>query len=1007
MNDKGGLAKGKSHAEGGIKATVKSTGQNIEFEGGEIIVNKRNVADKTLLEFEGEKKTTCEILSDLNSRNNNGVTIDCDTVEGKKYKYAEGGKLTDDDIYVIEHSHNGTIKEIDDQFKTAKFNTVKDAREFVKDLIRYEKVYGYDFEDGSYFQIQKVIEEGEEYENIGNKINYKEHKYFSEGGEVDYYDYYEESDFDIDLNEIDISNLTKISETSDLEHWIDKDEYYNEGELSIFYIHKPTKKGSWWYNTDWINYEYEIGNLKIHDELVNDFLDKKEYSEGGEVSDARNRFFKRITEAEKEIKNSKLEYSKYAKILKEYKDLLKKNQHIHPTDARFELLFLARENFLKSLPNNGSGLSWDEEEDLFKDYSDVYSKLKNNKPFAKSFEKGGSINSDDVDYDTFKRNKRNQLFAQNGVKIPEILTLENTLDIDRANMPQIREHYMDAFLEQLEEDDINYSYELVDANTLKPTQVHINLDKVSALTPEYVDSRYLVVSNDNYLLDGHHRWYFSVDNNRNAKVLKIDLPIMELIDYANDFDQTEYSGINKPAEFKKGGKVSNKDLVGEVIEKLVPNQQKLFLKEVDDPSDVGDMLTNVINAYKDIPKLYSQDGKKQNAVAYLHYFTPTLDYYITEYSKDNVYAYGFTVGEIDGGLDIGQGQINLDFLKNPNNYSETPISPLSEPQLDFYFTYGTINEILEKKYPELVKPPVERYESPKPKAASEPTLITTDWQKLINDNSFANPYEKVLAIEKMLDEKGEDPNNYSTTEKKFISEYTGIGGMESKYGAKRRDVGFGKDFDYGLLYEFFTPAKLCQIMWGLAYKNSGGMSFKDVLEPSMGAGAFINQAPLNVNIDGYDINKYCYMINKILHTDKRFNFYHDSFESLFISRNQSVKGDVTPMYDLVIGNPPYGKYQGYYAVLGNKDSEKNYTKANDFIDYFISRGLDLLRPNGLLVYVIGWLPVFGSVSFLDKKMSPSKSRILAKSELVDAYRLGNSMFEFTNVDADIIVLRKK
>ena len=185
MNYKGGLTKGKSHAEGGIKMEVASTGQQIEVEGGEVIVNKKNVADETLLEFEGEKKTTCEILSDLNSRNNNGVTLDCDSVEGKKYKYSEGGKLTDDDIYIIEHSHNGTIKEIDDQFKTAKFNTIKDAREFVKDLIRYEKVYGYDFENGSYFQIQKVIEEGEEYENVGRKINYKEHKYFKKGGSVE------------------------------------------------------------------------------------------------------------------------------------------------------------------------------------------------------------------------------------------------------------------------------------------------------------------------------------------------------------------------------------------------------------------------------------------------------------------------------------------------------------------------------------------------------------------------------------------------------------------------------------------------------------------------------------------------------------------------------------------------------------------------------------------------------------------------------------------------------
>ena len=320
--------------------------------------------------------------------------------------------------------------------------------------------------------------------------------------------------------------------------------------------------------------------------------------------------------------------------------------------------------------------------------------------------------------------------------------------------------------------------------------------------------------------------------------------------------------------------------------------------------------------------------------------------------------------------------------------------------------YQTLNEILEKVYPEKVQPPIERYEQLK-KANKVMLVGGTDWQKLINDNSFKNPFEKVQAIEKMIDEKGENPDNYSVIEKKFLTEYTGIGGMEKKYGAKARDVGMGIEQDYGLLYEFFTPDSLARTMWGLAYKHSGDMQIKDVLEPSMGAGVFCSQAPLNVNVDGYDINKYCYTINKILYTEERFNFYHESFEKLFIKNNRSVMGNVTPMYDLVIGNPPYGTYQGEYAVLGNAKSEKKHTKANNFIDYFISRGLDLLRPNGLLVYVIGHLPVFGSLPFLETEMKSSKSKIMSKCDLVDAYRLGTSMFEFTNVDADIIVLRKK
>ena len=45
MNKKatGGLTEGKSHKEGGIPMKVKSTGQNIEVEGGEGIINKKSM----------------------------------------------------------------------------------------------------------------------------------------------------------------------------------------------------------------------------------------------------------------------------------------------------------------------------------------------------------------------------------------------------------------------------------------------------------------------------------------------------------------------------------------------------------------------------------------------------------------------------------------------------------------------------------------------------------------------------------------------------------------------------------------------------------------------------------------------------------------------------------------------------------------------------------------------------------------------------------------------------
>jgi hypothetical protein len=87
---KDGLFVGKSHKEGGIPMVVKSTGQKIEVEGGESITNKTSMADDKIRTLTG---TNCEIISQINTQNGNGVAMDCDSVVGKKYKYKAGGSI--------------------------------------------------------------------------------------------------------------------------------------------------------------------------------------------------------------------------------------------------------------------------------------------------------------------------------------------------------------------------------------------------------------------------------------------------------------------------------------------------------------------------------------------------------------------------------------------------------------------------------------------------------------------------------------------------------------------------------------------------------------------------------------------------------------------------------------------------------------------------------------------------------------------------------------------------
>jgi len=74
-------------------------------------------------------------------------------------------------IYYIESSEIGTFPTHDDQFKPATFDSPKEAKEFIKDLMVYPSFYGYDYDllKGSYFQIYTKLND-EDVEFVGRKI---------------------------------------------------------------------------------------------------------------------------------------------------------------------------------------------------------------------------------------------------------------------------------------------------------------------------------------------------------------------------------------------------------------------------------------------------------------------------------------------------------------------------------------------------------------------------------------------------------------------------------------------------------------------------------------------------------------------------------------------------------------------------------------------------------------------------------------------------------------------
>lgn len=126
---------------------------------------------------------------------------------------------------------------------------------------------------------------------------------------------------------------------------------------------------------------------------------------------------------------------------------------------------------------------------------------------------------------------------KNELKIPN-----HGLNISRKLMPQLGQ--ANKFLDNIEKHDIKWKKEIVNTDTLRATQGEFNRDAIISLmtNPKKVNSA-VVISSDNYVLDGHHRWLAIHNMHGKIDVIRIDLPILELLSLVKRFDTTYYKDV--------------------------------------------------------------------------------------------------------------------------------------------------------------------------------------------------------------------------------------------------------------------------------------------------------------------------------------------------------------------------------------------------------------------------------------------------------------------------------
>ena len=117
-----------------------------------------------------------------------------------------------------------------------------------------------------------------------------------------------------------------------------------------------------------------------------------------------------------------------------------------------------------------------------------------------------------------------------------------TLGIPRAQMPQIKGADRSALLQFLRARGIDYEKVSVDPLQLRPTQAEFSLKKTAKWLEvrEGVD-RSVLISSDNYVLDGHHQWLGSMAIERPQEAIRFSAPIRELLAAVAEFPSVKRS----------------------------------------------------------------------------------------------------------------------------------------------------------------------------------------------------------------------------------------------------------------------------------------------------------------------------------------------------------------------------------------------------------------------------------------------------------------------------------
>jgi len=293
--------------------------------------------------------------------------------------------------------------------------------------------------------------------------------------------------------------------------------------------------------------------------------------------------------------------------------------------------------------------------------------------------------------------------------------------------------------------------------------------------------------------------------------------------------------------------------------------------------------------------------------------------------------------------------------------------------------------------------PIEPTDEPTKESNTDLTKIGFEQSELGGAKQrFRNNIEAIKLVNRLINSQKEATDD----EKKVLAKYVGWGGLAQAF--DEHNVAWKSEYEElkdvlsveeyaaakgSVLNAHYTSKTVIDGIYN-ALTRFGVKGNNRILEPALGTGNFFGFMPQEIadgsKLYGVELDRITGKIATKLYPQAKIQI--KGFEETSFADNS---------FDLMVTNVPFGGYTVF---------DPDYNKYNFYIhDYFIAKGIDKIKPNGLMA-------VITSKGTMDKQNPSIRKYIADRAELVGAIRLPNTAFKQTantEVVTDILFFRKR